>query len=262
MQYALVRKTWRDDRRSLLGWAVGVAAFVTIYVGFYPQFQGTAAVKDDALPQGFADFVGIQNMTTPAGYLEATVYSLIGPLLLIMCGVLLAARTIARPEEEGAMELLLAVPLSRSAFARQRLAAAGVAVTAVAAIPWLLVTALAAGLDIDVPFRNIAAASVGLIALVWCFSGIAFLIGAATGRRGQVVAITGAVAVATYLLRALSGMIDGAGWLRWLTPFHYFTGADPLRTGFHWGNIAVLVAIAMVTCVAGIVLFERRDVGV
>jgi ABC-2 type transport system permease protein len=241
---------------------VGVAAFVSVYVGFYPQFRGVAELKDSALPQGMADFLGIENMTSPAGYLEATIYSFIGPLLLVFCGIAFAARAIARPEEDGSMELLLASPLSRSAFAGQRLAVVGAAVTFVAAIPGVLVTILAAALDIGVPLGNIAAASVGLVALTWCFTGIAYLIGAWSGRRSTVVAVAGVLAVAGYVMRAVAGLVDGLGWMRWLSPFHYYIGADPLRTGWHLGPLAVLVLVAVVTAVAGIIIFDRRDVGV
>jgi ABC-2 type transport system permease protein len=258
----LVAKTGRDDRRAIAGWAVGVAAFVSVYVGFYPQFRGVAEFKDSALPQGMADFLGIENMTSPAGYLEATIYSFIGPLLLVFCGITFAARTIPRPEEDGGMELLLANPLSRSAFAGQRLAVAVGAVTAVAAIPGVLVTILAAALDIGVPLGNIAAASVGLVALAWCFTGIAYLIGAWSGRRSTVLAVAVALGVASFVGRALAGLVDGLGWLRWLSPFHHSPGAAPPRTGWHLGPLAVLVLVAVVTAVAGIIAFDRRDVGV
>jgi ABC-2 type transport system permease protein len=259
---ALVRKTWRDDRRALVGWAGGVAAFVAVYVGFYPQFQGAAELKQAALPPGMTDFLGIDDMTTAVGYLGATVYSLTGPLLLIMCGITLAARTIPRPEEDGGLELLLATPVSRTAFATGRLAAAAAVVTLIALIPWVLVSVLVVALDISVPLGNVAAVSAGLLALVWCFTGIAFLVGAATGRRGQVLAVAGGLAVATYVVRGLSGLVDGLGWLRWLSPFHYYFGTDPLATGWHPAHLAVLVAVGAGTAVAGVVLFDRRDVGV
>ncbi len=56
---ALVRKTWRDDRRTVIGWAAGVAVFTTVYSGFYASFQGVADVKQDALPQNVLDFLGV-----------------------------------------------------------------------------------------------------------------------------------------------------------------------------------------------------------
>lgn len=259
---ALVHKTWRDDRRAVIGWAVGVAAFTTIYTGFYASFQGAAELKQDALPQGMLDFLGIADMLSPAGYLQATIFSLIGPLLVLMCAATLTARTIARPEEDGGMELLLANPLSRIAFARQRLTAAGAAVTAVAAIPWLVLMLVVPAVGMDIPLSNVAAASAGLIALVWCFTGIAFLAGAATGRRGTVLAVTGVIAMATYMANAIGGMLDGWEWLRWLSPFHYFIGTDPLHTGWHPAELLALVAVGVVTASVGVLLFDRRDIGV
>jgi ABC-2 type transport system permease protein len=258
---ALVRKTWRDDRRAIVGWSVGVAAFTTIYTSFYSQFQGAAELKQNALPQGMLDFLGIQDMLSPAGYLQATIFSLVGPLLLLMCAVTLTARTIPRPEEDGAIELLLANPLSRRQFAIQRLAATLTAVTGVAVVVWLLLLVIIPAIGMDIPLGNVAAASAGLVGLVWCFTGIAFLAGAASGRRANALAVTGVVAVATYMANALAGLSDGLGWLKWLSPFHYFIGSDPLHTGWHAGYLAILVAIGAITMVTGVFLFDRRDVG-
>ncbi|MFG1849188.1 ABC transporter permease subunit [Micromonospora carbonacea] len=259
---ALVRKTWRDDRRALIGWAVGVALFTVVYTSFYSQFQGAAELKQEALPQEMLDFLGIADMLSPAGYLQATVFSLIGPLLVLMCAITLSARTIARPEEDGGMELLLATPLSRTAFAGQRLAATGSAITLVAAVPPILLMIIVPRVGMDIALSHVAAAGVGLIALVWCFTGVAFLAGAATGKRGTVLAVTGVLGVATYLANAIGGMSDGWQWMRWLSPFHYFIGTDPLHTGWHPGHLLILAGVGALTAAVGVVLFDRRDVGV
>ncbi len=258
----LVRKTWRDDRRAIIGWATGVGAFTAIYTGFYSQFQGAAELKQNALPQEMLDFLGIADMLSPAGYLQATVFSLIGPLLILMCAVTLTARTIARPEEDGGMELLLANPLSRKAFAIQRLTAAASAITVVAAVPWLLLAILVPAIGMDVPFANVSAACVGLIALAWCFTGIAFLAGAMSGKRGTVLAVAGVIGVATYMANALSNISDAMSWPKWLSPFYYFIGTDPLHTGWHPAHLLLLAGIGAITAIAGVVLFDRRDVGV
>ncbi|RAO32671.1 hypothetical protein ONO23_03089 [Micromonospora noduli] len=259
---ALVRKTWRDDRLALIGWAGGVAAFTAIYTSFYSQFQGAAELKQDALPQGMLDFLGIADMLSPAGYLQATIFSLVGPLLVLMCAITLAARTIARPEEDGGMELMLANPVSRTAFAWQRVGAAGSALTGIAAIPGILLMIIVPWIGMDIPLSNVAAASAGLVALVWSFAGVAFLVGAATGKRAPVLAITGGLAVATYMANAIGGMLDGWHWVRWLSPFHYFIGTDPLHTGWHPAELLTLVLLGAVTTIAGVIVFDRRDIGV
>ncbi|GIF01270.1 ABC transporter permease subunit [Paractinoplanes rishiriensis] len=259
---ALVRKTWHDERLALVGWIAGVAAFTATYTSFYPQFQGAAELKQQALPQDMLDFLGITDMLSPAGYLQATVFSLLGPLLLLMSAITLIERTIARPEQDGSMELLLANPLSRRAFAWQRLAAAGAAVTVVAAVPMLLLMVIVPAIGIDIALSNVAAAGTGLVALVWCFGGIAFLAGAVTGKRAWVLASAGTLAMIAFLADAFAGMTASWQWLRWLSPFYYALGTDPLHTGWHPAHLLVPVAVGALATAAGVVLFDRRDVGV
>ncbi|KUL22843.1 ABC transporter permease [Actinoplanes awajinensis subsp. mycoplanecinus] len=258
----LVRKSWRDDRRAVLGWAVGVTLFTLIYGGFYKQFKGAAELKQQALPKGMLDFLGVADMVSPAGYLQASIFSLLGPLLTLVCTITLMARTIPRPEEDGGMELLLTVPVSRIRFAWQRLAAAGAVATGVAALPGIVLLFVVPGSGMDIALAKVAAASTGLIALTWCFGGIAFLVGAISGRRATVLAVTGALAVATYMAHVISAMTGGWHWLRWLSPFYYFIGTDPLHTGWHPAQLLTLVAIGVLTTIAGVILFDRRDVGV
>ncbi|WP_433061382.1 ABC transporter permease subunit [Dactylosporangium sp. CS-033363] len=259
---ALVRKTWADDRRALLGWAVGVAAFTGAYTSFYRNFAGVSQLKQDALPKSMMDFLGIADLTSAAGYLQATVFSLLGPLLVLMCAITVAARTIAGPEEDGGLELLLTVPLRRRAFAAQRLLAAAAGITAIAAVPWVLLLAIVPAAGMDIGLSDVSSACFGLVAVAWCFTGVAFLAGAASGRRGTVLAVAGALAVATYIANALGGVIDGLGWLRYGSPFHYAFGTDPLHTGWHPVELAVPVAAGVVTALAGVLWFDRRDVGV
>ncbi|BCJ47960.1 ABC transporter permease [Actinoplanes ianthinogenes] len=258
----LVRKSWRDDRRSVLGWAVGVTVFTLVYAGFYQQLKGAAELKQQALPQGMLDFLGVPDLVSPAGYLQASIFSLLGPLLTLFCTITLTARTIPRPEEDGGMELLLTVPVSRTRFAGQRLAAAAAVATGIAALPGIVLLIVVAGTGMDITWSNVTAASTGLVALTWCFGGIAFLAGAVSGRRATVLAVTGTLAVATYMAQALSDMAGGLHWLRWLSPFHYYIGTDPLHTGWHPAHLLTLVAVGAGSAIAGVIRFDRRDVGV
>jgi ABC-2 type transport system permease protein len=259
---ALVRKTWRDDRAGYLGWAIGLGAFIVLYTSFYDRFRDVAELKQQAFPPEMLDLLGVSDLISPAGYLQSTVFSLVGPLLVIMCAVTLAIRTIAGAEEGGDLELLLANPMSRQAFAWQRLAAAGTALTVIAAVPWALLTIIVPAVGMDLSLSHVAAASAGLIALAWCFAGIGFLTGAATGRPGRAAAITGVIAVGTYVVHALAGLVGGLDWLTYLSPFRYAIGTNPLLTGWHLPELLVLVAVAAVTSSAGVVLFHRRDVSV
>jgi ABC-2 type transport system permease protein len=76
------------------------------------------------------------------------------------------------------------------------------------------------------------------------------------------MAVTGVLAVATYMANGLGGVAEGRRWLRRLSPFHYFIGTDPLHTGWHPAHLLALAAVGVLAAVAGVLVFDRRDVGV
>ena len=49
---------------------------------------------------------------------------------------------------------------------------------------------------------------------------------------------------------------------RKVSPFYYYSGADPLSNGLDPGHVAVLVGITMVLLAMGVFAFRRRDLAV
>jgi hypothetical protein len=119
-------KTLWDQRRTLLGWAIGFAAVSLVYGGFYP-FAATPEYSEliDSLPPGLAEAFGWGDISSPHGYLGSTVFGILGPVLAIVMAIGLGARAIAGSEEDGSLELLIAHPVSRTRVVLQKTAALG-----------------------------------------------------------------------------------------------------------------------------------------
>ena len=259
---SLIRKTLHDYRRSVVGWAVGISLFIVVYVSSWSQFDSdpeAAQSAADRIPEGVQTALGFHGLTSAAGYLQAVIYSVFVPLLLIMAATAFGTRAIAGPEDAGVLDLLLANPISRRQFVLQRFAALTVAVVVVAGVAWLMVLGMATALDMNVGASRISAASLGLLLVGLCFGTLALAVSSVVGRRPVVLAVTGSVAVATYLLFALGNQFAAIRPLRWLSPFHYYLGADPLHTGFHVGYLLVLAASCVVLAAVSALAFERRD---
>ncbi|WP_327112422.1 ABC transporter permease [Nocardia sp. NBC_01730] len=62
----------------------------------------------------------------------------------------------------------------------------------------------------------------------------------------------------TYIAGNLAGVI-GADWLKYLSPFHYYIGGEPLRHGIQWADAAILLAASAVLVGAGFLRFNQRD---
>jgi ABC-2 type transport system permease protein len=260
-----VRKTLRDWRRASLGWGIGLTAFVGIYVGFWASVKDKPellALKAESLPKSLSATFGVSDLTTAAGYLNGTVYSLLGPLLLSMAAIILGARAVAGPEDSHVMDMFLANPISRTRFVLQRTAAMLAIMAGFGLVLWFVPVSLSQALDMDVSAVNVIAASTGLIMLGLFFGTLALAVGAITGRRATALAVAGAVAVAGYVIRGLSDNVTFLHSWRWISPFHYYLGSDPLHHGFNVVYLLVLAVASAVMVVVAVVGFDRRDVRV
>ena len=103
-------------------------------------------------------------------------------------------------------------------------------------------------------------ASAALLGLV--FGALALAIGCATGRSGLAGGVSAAAAIAAYLVNAMSAYVELLGPVKWVSPFYYYNGADPLANGLEPVHALVLAAAAVALCAIGYLGFRRRDIAV
>jgi len=257
-------KSLRDQRRSLLGWIIGITVVGAIYAAFYPTINNPEMMRAlDAYPQGLLDAIGFTDITSAAGYVGSTTYGLLGPALIIVFAAAAGVAAIAGDEDAGRLDLILAHPVARWSVLLQRFAAIVVGMFLACAVlaVTLIVISGPAQLDSIGP-ANLVAASVQLALLGVLFAALALAIGAATGRRTIAYAVVAIVAVGGYLANNLAPTIEGLGWLADLSPFRYAIGGEPLRDGLQVADAAILAIAAGVLVAIGGVLFDRRDVAV
>ena len=144
----------------------------------------------------------------------------------------------------------------------ERFAALALALLAVAVVSFALIAVLGSAVGIGVGAGTILTAHIGLYLLVLFFGTLSLSVGAATGRKTLAMAVAGTYAAAGYVVNALAGDIEVMRWLSRLSPFHYYSEANPLSGGFPVGDYLVLLAGTAVLAVTAVLAFDRRDVGV
>lgn len=249
----------KSNRRSLLLWALAVAAVTALYTAFYPSVGGGQMdAMLESMPSEFITAMGFDSMTTAAGYVTSTVYSLLGAVLTLVCTIGLGARLVAGQEEDGTLELELSAPVSRRRIYAERLAGLWLTVLVLVLALSASLGVLSAALELGLTATNVAAASAGLLLFGGALGTVAFAVGAATGRRGIALGSAAGAAVTAYLLNYLSPIAE-APWMEKISPFHWYIGAEPLATGFDWPGLALLAALAVLAALGGAVSFARRD---
>ena len=111
----------------------------------------------------------------------------------------------------------------------------------------------------DVTALRLAAAVFSLLLLGVCFGAVTFAAGCFTGGRGASIAIGAGVALGCFFLNSLVGIVSYMEPARWVSPFFYYNGADPLANGLDLVHAAVLLATIAILFAAGYFGLGRRD---
>jgi len=261
-------KTLRDRRRSMIWWVLGsfgyLAAITATYTFIVEQqeiYEALLADYPDALLAMFGVDSG-EALFSPDGYLTSQAFGWLVPLLTLVLGIGIGAAAVAGEEEAGTMDLLLALPITRTSVVLQKLGSM-VVLLMVLGLAIFAGTALGAvSVDMDLSTVNLAAASFSGALLGLVFGTLALAIGAATGRRGTSLGVSSGVALVAFLIQTLAPIV---GWLEPfhpLTPFYYNAESQPLVNGLHWGHAGVLLGLSGLFVLIALVTFRRRDIRV
>jgi ABC-2 type transport system permease protein len=262
MTTLVLRRAFADRRRSLIGYGIGLGLMIVWVMAIYPSIASALADYMEAMPEVMKQMFGVEDITNLAGFVNAEIFSAVGPIVLIAVGITFGAGTLAGEEHDRTLQLVLAMPVRRSRVVLAKLWAMLLNLTALGlltALSLLVGVTVAGG---GIPTGNVLAASAQLTALGWLFGALALAVGAVTGRKGWASAGPAGLALVTYLLYVMAPMTDVLEPFRGVSPFEWYVGNNPLENGLDVGGLALLVGFSAVFAAIAVVGFERRDVGV
>jgi ABC-2 type transport system permease protein len=257
----LTRRFLADGWRGLLGWIAGLAVVVLIYLPLFPSMQ-TPELQGilDSLPPELVKTLGYEDITSGAGYTQATLFGLLGFVLLTIAAVSWAAAVTGGAEESGRLELTLAHGVGRVQYALEAAAALLVKLLVLGAITWLLVWTAAGPAELGLDPLKLSATVAAWLGLGALCAGAALAVGAATGRRVWAIGAGTAVAVVGYVAQAVANNTPDLDGLRVISPYDWAFGNAPLTTGADvlglvllWGGAIVLTGVATAA-------LARRDI--
>jgi ABC-2 type transport system permease protein len=261
MRADTTRLELRLRRRSLVGYALGMALYALIVVTLYPSFKDDAGLNK-LTENGntvAALFGATGSLNSPSGWLSANLYANFVPLIVLLLAIGYGAASIAGQDEDGTLGLLATLPLSRRRLVAEKFAAMCLQPAPVALVTMLCVLA-GPRFELHIGVGNLIAATVGVLLLAIDFGALAMLVGAVTGSRGAALGIASTVAAASYITSSLAPVVHWIHPFRLASPFFYAVGDGQLARGLSAGGVAVLVGIAVVFGLASIAAFERLDI--
>jgi ABC-2 type transport system permease protein len=257
--WPIARWTLRDQRGGVIALSLTTFGLALMMGLLYPSYRDSFA--DIELPPAFEAFLGSAgSLDSPEGFLTAEVFSWI-PIVIAVFAVIWGTGTLAGDEADGALDMLLAQPISREALLVGKALGLAIALSIVtlALFPGLLLGVVIA--DIDIGVGVLLAAVISQVPLVLLYLAVGLLAAAALPTRRAAAVITTAALVAAYAVQLIAGAIPDLADLGRITPLYWadaslemVEGAQPLR----WLGLSAL-AIAVVAF--AVALFERREIG-
>ncbi|HSX46254.1 MAG TPA: ABC transporter permease subunit [Candidatus Saccharimonadia bacterium] len=262
----LIRWGLRMRRASTIWWSIGVSAFVTLEISFFPAFKNQAQQLNQTigqLPTAVKSLIGDSgNYFSPENYLNSRVFYLVIPILFAILMIGLGCSLLAREEQDGTLELLLSRPVSRGRLLAGK-ALTGIYISGTIALVSLIVcVGLCKAVGLPNSLAEMGAAMLESYLLCLVFGAFAFMLtslGKAT--RGLSLGLTTCLFVGSYVL---TGLVSAVDWLKWparLLPYYYFNPEKMLTGQYAWGPVIGYFLAVVVFAWVGWLGFRRRDIG-
>lgn len=262
----VILRMFKDRKISLVVYSVAAIGFLWMYVAVYPSIGKQAEQFTklyESYPESLMKAFGIDkiDLTSFENFISIEHFSLIWPIMLAILLISIASGSFAGEIERGTNEMVLSRPISRARLFAGRYLFGVCAMVLFVVVSVFAVLPLAAlhGVDV-VAGRFLFIAALGALFGLAVFS-VSLLVSALVSERGRVSMIMGGLLVVMYVLNVVAALKENLSDLRYLSFFHYFDYQTVLTKGTITAtSIWVFSAVIVVSTIAGVLLWKRRDV--
>ena len=255
----LSRRALAERRRLIAGLAIGGFLLALLTTALYSSLGAEYDQLFEEMPAALTSMLGDAELGTIEGWLQAEVFSFMGPGLVIGSAIAVGSGALAGAEQGGRLALVSSGPVHRSTIVLAVAATIGItaAITTGGLVLGIAAGAVLAG--VSVSFGNVFAASLLLMLLGITIGTVALAAGALTGRRGPSLAGSITVAVVSYCVYSFFPLNEQLDAFANVSFWHPFAAGQPLSHGLDLGHVLIFVVAIVATVAVAIAGFERRD---
>ena len=262
--FTVMRYTLRRSRGALIGWGIGLAVLGIMMGSFFDMMASSTDLIGafvESMPE-FAEIFDIGGMGTPIGWLDIEYFSFM-PLIIGLFATGAGASLLARDEERGTLDLILAHPVSRTTLFWGRFLATTLVTIILLLISWAsLLLPMTWSEKFTIPVFELLLPFVSLFGILMFFMTLALLLSMLLPARSMANMLTAMLVVASFFITLLSGAINQLERAADFSPMTYLETAAAIEDGLNLTWFGVFLAIDLVLALISWQLFQRRDVRV
>jgi len=239
----------RLTRGVVIAWTLILAAVGGVF-GLVTVAAGKLLRASPAINRAFGR-LGTQRQGAVI-YLGA-VFLIVAVLIAVaVAGQIAAIRT---EESTGHLENLLVRPVRRTSWLASRVAISVVLIAVAGVVAGIAAWAGAASQHAGLGFVELLKAGINVTPLAVVILGAGVLTFAIVPRAA--IFVTYGLIVWSFVVDLIAALFNSNHWLKDTSPISHITPAPAAAP--NWAAVGVLVAIGLVACAIGVVLFARRD---
>ncbi len=255
----------RFRRNSMIIWGLALCFFPVVYVGLYPSIAEQMATFQEMMDLAIYQALGI-SMSSFESYMASTVTNLV-PLILSIFALSNATGTLAGEEDDGRLELIIALPIPRWQIVTVKALALGISLLVILVIVAsggaLTLMAIENQIETNVVPMDVFLSLLSAWPLVMAFGIISMFLGAVTPSRRIASMIATFLVILSYLGNNLTGLITELEPLKNIFLFNFYdASADVFKNGQQFGDVLVLSGVILAAYGLTLVFFGRRDITV
>ena len=248
-------------RRWTIWWTAGVVALAALNLAFWPSLEGSEAMEAFEDMGSLLEAFGAQDMATASGYLDGQLFALMLPMLLAGMAIAAVSGRTAGDEEQGRLEVLLALPVSRRVVWLGRLGACLGSMATVAVATGLVVVLGRTVFSLEeVSASAVLGATLGSVVLALLGAAVTYVAAGAGASRAASAGIAATIVIASYVMAYLAPLVESLQEVRSWSPWHWALGEQPVSEGVAAGPLLGVVLISALLVLAGTLALGRRDV--
>lgn len=260
----IFRWSLKDERLWLFLWSAGIFGIVCFVISLYPLIGDmmSSLINKDLIIMIFGGRYAplLKDRSYFDLWLSMEFFGWFGALAGVY-PMIFASGSISAEAGRGALEMVLAQPVSRTRVLVEKFLALQVCLLVICAAAFAALVGSAA-IWVDEPAYRTAYAWIMLnnYFLLFCLSAFAFLAAVMIDDQRTVLSVTIGAAISSYIVNRTLTSLGVAEWAARLTPFFYADSTGTLATGRPaFADNLVLVVAGLALLGLAIVMFNRKD---
>ena len=265
--FTIIRNTLRKSRGALIGWGIGLAALAIMMGSMFDMVVASDEMIDVmnaytvAMPELAAMFK-MDEMGTPIGWLDVEYFSFL-PLIVGLLATGVGANMLARDEEDGTLDLILAHPVSRTALFWGRFLANTLVIIILLLISWAsLLLTMTWSENFSIPAFDLLLPFVSMFGIMLFFMSLSLLFGMLLPARSMARMLSGMLMGVSFFITLLSAAVEELERVADFSPLAYLETGTAIKHGLSLNWFGMFIVINLVLALIAWQLFQRRDIRV